>query len=92
MRQLFSRQRYLTTLRHKHNGSQFVHGILNFNLCVKLLNFHWYSLQFVANGPIIDGPALFLVMSWRQVGAKPLFEPILVYRSEAYTRYSTMMS
>ena len=36
------------------------------------------SLKFVPKGPINNIPALFQIMAWRRLGAKPLCEPIMV--------------
>ena len=42
------------------------------------------SLKFVPKGPINNNPALVQLMAWRQIGNKPLFEPILTRFTDAY--------
>ena len=36
------------------------------------------SLKFIPMGPIDNIPALVQIMSWRRLGDKPLYEPMLV--------------
>ena len=44
------------------------------------------SLKFVPNVPIDNKSALVQVMVWRQIGDKPLSEPILTQFTDAYMR------
>ena len=42
------------------------------------------SPKFVPNGPIDNNPALVWIMVWRQIGDKPLSEPMLTQFTDAY--------
>ena len=42
------------------------------------------SLKFVPKGPFNNNPALVQLMAWRQIGNKPLFEPMLTRFTDAY--------
>ena len=42
------------------------------------------SLKFIPKSAIDSKPALVQVMAWRQIGAKPLPEPMLTRFSDAY--------
>ena len=44
------------------------------------------SLKFVPKGPIDNIPPLVQIMAWRQIGDKPLSEPILTQSTDAYWR------
>ena len=44
----------------------------------------WFSLQFVAMGPIGNKPALVKIMAWRGTGDKPLPESMLTWLVDAY--------
>ena len=44
------------------------------------------SLKFVPRGPIDNNPALIKRMAWRQIGSKPLSEPMLTRFIDAYMR------
>ena len=46
------------------------------------------SLKFVPRSTTNDIPALVLIMAWRRIGDKPLFEPILDCVSDAYVGHS----
>ena len=45
------------------------------------------SLKFVPNGPIDNNPTLVQLMAWRQIGDKPLYEPMLTQFTDAYMRH-----
>ena len=45
------------------------------------------SLKFLPVGPIKDRPVFFQVMAWRQIGDKPLSEPMLTRFIDAYMRH-----
>ena len=45
------------------------------------------SLKFVPKGPIDNNPALVQKMAWRQIGEKPLSEPMLAQFTDAYMRH-----
>ena len=49
------------------------------------------SLKFVPKGPINNISALVRVMAWRRLGDKLLFEPMMVYFTDAYMRHSGSM-
>ena len=42
------------------------------------------SLKFVPKGPIDNNPALVKIMAWRQIGDKPLSEPMLAWFTDTY--------
>ena len=50
------------------------------------------SLKFVPKGPINNIPALVQIMACRLIGAKPLFEPMLIQFTDAYMRHQGEMS
>ena len=67
------------------NGSHFTDNIFRcifvnekFCILVKIL------LKFVPKGPIDNNPALFHIMAWRQIGDKPLSEPMLTRSTDMY--------
>ena len=69
----------LNTLRQRQNGRHFADDTFkciflneNVRILIKI------SLKFVPKGPINNIPSLILIMAWRQPGAKPLSEPIMV--------------
>ena len=43
------------------------------------------SFKFVQKGPIDNNLTLVQIMSWRRIGDKPLFEPMLSQLTDAYT-------
>ena len=43
-----------------------------------------FSLKFLPRCPIDNKPALVQVMAWRQIGDKPLSEPMLTQFTDAY--------
>ena len=45
------------------------------------------SLKFVAKGPIDNNQALIEIMAWRQIGDKPLFEPMLTQFADTYMQH-----
>ena len=45
------------------------------------------SLKFVPKSPIDNVPALVQVMAWRQMGTKPLLEPMLNQFDNTYMRH-----
>ena len=44
------------------------------------------SLKFVPKGQIYNKSALAQIMAWRQIGDKPLSEPMLTWLTDAYMR------
>ena len=69
----------VNTLRPRQNGRHFPDDIfkrifLNENVWISLK----ISLKFVPKGPINNIPALVQIMAWRQTGAKPLSESMMV--------------
>ena len=50
------------------------------------------SLKFVPTSSIGKKPALVQVMAWRQIGDKPLLEPMLTQFTDAYMRHQGEMS
>ena len=71
--------KFLNTLRLRQDGRHFPdkifkHIFLNENIWILIK----ISLKFVPNGPINNIPALVQIMAWRQPGAKPLSEPMMV--------------
>ena len=53
----------------------------NFRITIKI------SLKFVPKGPIDNKSALVQVMAWRQTGAKPLPEAVMIQFTDAYMRH-----
>ena len=47
------------------------------------------SLKFVSRSPIDNKPALVQVMAWRQIGDKPLPEPMMAQFTDAYMMMGT---
>ena len=45
------------------------------------------SPKFAPKGPIDNNPALVKIMAWRQIGDKPLSEPVLTQFTDAYMRH-----
>ena len=45
------------------------------------------SLKFAAKGSIDDNPALIEIMAWRQIGDKPLSEPMLTQFTDVYMQH-----
>ena len=47
------------------------------------------SLKFVLKGPIDNIPALAIdnIPAWRRIGDKPLFEPMLIWFTNAYMQH-----
>ena len=69
----------INTLRPRRNGCPFADNtfkriFLNENVRIAI----WISLKFVRKGPINNIPALIQKMAWRQLGDKPLSEPMMV--------------
>ena len=56
---------------------------LNEKMCILIK----ISLKFVPKGPIDNIPALVQIMVWRQIGDKPLSEPMLAQFTDAYIRH-----
>ena len=80
------------TLRPRQNGRHFADDIfkyifLNENVWIIIK----ISLKFVPKGPINNIPELVQIMAWRQLGDKPLSEPVVVYITDAYMRHSASM-
>ena len=50
------------------------------------------SLNFVPEDPIHNDPALFWIMAWRQMGDKPLSEPMLTRLTDSYMWHKGEMS
>ena len=44
-------------------------------------------LKFVPKDPIDNNPALVQIMAWRQIGNKPLSEPMLTWFTDKYMRH-----
>ena len=69
----------VNTLRPRQNWRHFADDIFK---CIFLNENVWIpikiSLKFVPQGPINNIPALVQKMAWRQPGAKPLSEPMMV--------------
>ena len=67
------------TLRPRQNGRRFSDDVF---ICIFLIEnvriFIKISLKFVLKGTINNIPALVQVMAWRQLGYKPLSEPMMV--------------
>ena len=61
----------INRVRPRQSGRHFPDGIFKW-ISIKI------SLKFVADGPINNIPALVQIMAWRQQGAKPLSEPMMV--------------
>ena len=55
-----------------------------------LFKFHWNLFPRV-QGPINNKSALVQIMAWRRSGDKPLYEPMLVYHTDAYMHHSASM-
>ena len=53
------------------------------NVCILIK----ISLKFVPKGPINNNLALVLIMAWRRIGDKLLFEPMLTWFPDAYVRH-----
>ena len=45
------------------------------------------SLKFIPKGLIANNPALVQIMAWRQIGDKPLSEPMLARFTDAFIRH-----
>ena len=72
------------TLWPRQNGRHFPDDIfkyifLNENIWISIK----ISLKFVPKGPIDNILALFQMMAWRRIGAKPLFGPMLTRLTDA---------
>ena len=69
----------INTLRPGQNGRHFADAIFK---CIFLNENVWtpikISLKFVPKGPINNIPALVQIMAWRQLGDKPLSQPVMV--------------
>ena len=70
------------------NGNHFTDNIFRcifvnekFHILTKI------SLKFVPKGPNDNNPVLVQIMAWRQIGDKPLFEPMLTWFTDAYMRH-----
>ena len=50
-----------------------------------------FSLKFVPKGPLDNISALVQIMAWRQVGDKPLSEPMVVWFTNTYIHHSASM-
>ena len=48
--------------------------------CILIKN----SLKFIPKVPIDNNPALALIMSWSEIGNKPISEPMLTRFTDAY--------
>ena len=57
--------------------------LVNEKLCI----LNKISLKLIPKGPIDNNPALVQIMVWRQVGDKPLPEPLLTLFTDAYMRH-----
>ena len=70
------------------NGRHFANDVfrcifMNGKFCILIK----ISLKIVPKGPIDNNPALVYVMAWRQIGDKPLSEPMLTGFTDAYMRH-----
>ena len=75
----------INTLRPRQNGRHFTNDIFRgifvyerFCILIKI------SLKFVPKGPIDNNSALVKIMTWHQIGNKPLSEPMLTRFTDAY--------
>ena len=66
---------WINTLRPRQNCSHFADNILNASSWLKMQKCH---LRLVPKVPFNSIPSLVQIMAWRQPGAKPLFEPIMI--------------
>ena len=57
--------------------------LVNEKLCI----LNKISLKLIPKGPIDNDPALVQIMVWRQVGDKPLPEPLMTLFTDAYMRH-----
>ena len=78
----------LTHLPPRQNGRHFADVrfnriFLNENIRISIQ----FSLKVVFKGPIDNKSALVPVMAWRQLGDKPLPEPMLTQSTDAYMRH-----
>ena len=80
--QKYMKQQLLTwinTFRPWQNGPHFTDDIFK---CIFLNENLWVSvnvsLKFVPKGQINNIPALVLIMAWRRIGDKPLYEPMMI--------------
>ena len=69
----------INTLRPRQNGRQFADDtfkciFMNENARISIET----SFKLVPEGPINNIPTLVQIMAWRQPGAKPLSEPLMV--------------
>ena len=70
---------YLNTLRLRQDGRHFPGDIFKCTFLNEAVQISiQISLKFVPKGPINNIPALAQIMAWRQPGAEPLSEPMMV--------------
>ena len=50
------------------------------------------SLKFIPDCPVDNNPALVKIMAWRQIGDKPLSEPMLTRFTDAYMHHKGKIS
>ena len=84
--------RILNALRPRQNG----HHFADICKCILLNENVWItinlSLKFVLERQISNIPLLVQIMAWRQLGDKPLSEPMMTKFGDAYMRHSASMS
>ena len=66
----------------------FKYIILNENIRISIE----ISVNYVANNPVNNKPALVRIMAWRRTGDKPLSETMMVQFFDANMRHSASMS
>ena len=76
---------YVNSSPSGQNGCNFANDIfrcifLNEKFCVLIK----VSRKFILNGPIDNNPTLVQIMAWRQIGDKPLFEPMLTLFTDTW--------
>ena len=81
------------TLRPKQNGRHFADDVFK---DISMNENFWIlttiSLKYVPWGLVDNMTALVQIMAWRRPGVKPLFEPMMLYVSDAYVRHWAAMS
>ena len=78
----------VTTIHSSRPGQNGRHFADDISRCI-FVNEKFYILiknllKFVPKGPIDNSPALVEIMAWRQIGSKPLSEPMLTWFTDTY--------